>query len=377
MRAKRGAAAALAGAKAPAARKEDEEEKRAEEEAAATLEDSEETDRDDTGEEDGEESASDEAEEAEEDGAAAPESSDGESEGAAERRAGAKTRRAGKAAAPAAATAAAAAPRKAGAGAGPQKRKGGAAGQAASQPLSEGNLTWGAKKAKKSRLVWTPELHTRFVDAVNHLGIENSVPKIIVQLMNVEGLSRQNVASHLQKYRIYLKKNGGAPPEDMPLDASQSFQKVLPVCLTDRHQIGPAPAMMVDAEERFVPMYQKPMGAPPPPPAAFAMPPHAQDALGAAPGHAGLPMQVPMHVPMMPYHPMAPGYQYHPHHMALYQPFAPPYQYHPQYAMATAQHPGAAAAPAAPAAPSPVRPPPAAPAGEEAEEAEPVGGRLA
>jgi len=62
---------------------------------------------------------------------------------------------------------------------------------------------------KKPRLVWTPQLHKRFVDAVGHLGIKNAVPKTIMQLMGVEGLKRENVASHLQKYRLYLKRMQG------------------------------------------------------------------------------------------------------------------------------------------------------------------------
>ncbi|KAL5227936.1 hypothetical protein ABZP36_016201 [Zizania latifolia] len=59
---------------------------------------------------------------------------------------------------------------------------------------------------KKARMVWTPELHHRFVEAVAHLGEKGAVPKAIVQLMNVDGLTRENVASHLQKYRLYLKR---------------------------------------------------------------------------------------------------------------------------------------------------------------------------
>ncbi|XP_016503348.1 transcription factor PCL1-like [Nicotiana tabacum] len=66
---------------------------------------------------------------------------------------------------------------------------------------------------KRPRLVWTPQLHKRFVDVVAHLGIKNAVPKTIMQLMNVEGLTRENVASHLQKYRLYLKRMQGLSDE--------------------------------------------------------------------------------------------------------------------------------------------------------------------
>ncbi|WOL05555.1 two-component response regulator ORR24-like [Canna indica] len=59
---------------------------------------------------------------------------------------------------------------------------------------------------KKPRVVWTIELHRKFVAAVNQLGIDKAVPKKILDLMNVEKLTRENVASHLQKYRLYLKR---------------------------------------------------------------------------------------------------------------------------------------------------------------------------
>lgn len=59
---------------------------------------------------------------------------------------------------------------------------------------------------KRPRVVWSVDLHRKFVAAVNQLGIEKAVPKRILDLMNVERLSRENVASHLQKYRLYLKR---------------------------------------------------------------------------------------------------------------------------------------------------------------------------
>ncbi|KAA8525564.1 hypothetical protein F0562_007419 [Nyssa sinensis] len=59
---------------------------------------------------------------------------------------------------------------------------------------------------KKPRVVWSVELHRKFVAAVHQLGIDKAVPKRILDLMNVEKLTRENVASHLQKYRLYLKR---------------------------------------------------------------------------------------------------------------------------------------------------------------------------
>ncbi|XP_031480277.1 two-component response regulator ORR24-like isoform X1 [Nymphaea colorata] len=59
---------------------------------------------------------------------------------------------------------------------------------------------------KKPRVVWSVELHQKFVAAVNQLGIDKAFPKRILDIMNVEKLTRENVASHLQKYRLYLKR---------------------------------------------------------------------------------------------------------------------------------------------------------------------------
>ncbi|KAF8642208.1 hypothetical protein HU200_067471 [Digitaria exilis] len=77
------------------------------------------------------------------------------------------------------------------------------------EAAADGNTNGG----KRPRLVWTPQLHKRFVDVVAHLGIKNAVPKTIMQLMNVEGLTRENVASHLQKYRLYVKRMQGLSNE--------------------------------------------------------------------------------------------------------------------------------------------------------------------
>ncbi|KAJ6296197.1 hypothetical protein OIU78_024102 [Salix suchowensis] len=69
----------------------------------------------------------------------------------------------------------------------------------------DGNENEESGNQKKPRVVWSVELHQKFVSAVNQLGLDKAVPKKILDLMNVDGLTRENVASHLQKFRLYLK----------------------------------------------------------------------------------------------------------------------------------------------------------------------------
>ena len=54
-----------------------------------------------------------------------------------------------------------------------------------------------------AQVEWTQELHERFVNAVETLGADKAVPSKILEHMGpiAVGLTRQNVASHLQKHR--------------------------------------------------------------------------------------------------------------------------------------------------------------------------------
>jgi SHAQKYF class myb-like DNA-binding protein len=45
---------------------------------------------------------------------------------------------------------------------------------------------------------WTPDLHRRFVQAVEQLGIDKAVPSRILEIMGINSLTRHNIASHLQ-----------------------------------------------------------------------------------------------------------------------------------------------------------------------------------
>lgn len=86
----------------------------------------------------------------------------------------------------------------------PASKKGGA--KSSTKEVDKGDMT---DASKKPRVVWSAELHAQFVTAVNQLGIDKAVPKRILDLMGVQGLTRENVASHLQKYRLYLKRLQG------------------------------------------------------------------------------------------------------------------------------------------------------------------------
>ncbi|BBN16842.1 protein MpGARP8 [Marchantia polymorpha subsp. ruderalis] len=58
---------------------------------------------------------------------------------------------------------------------------------------------------RKMKVDWTPELHRRFVQAVEQLGVEKAIPSRILELMGVQCLTRHNIASHLQKYRSHRR----------------------------------------------------------------------------------------------------------------------------------------------------------------------------
>lgn len=67
--------------------------------------------------------------------------------------------------------------------------------------------------SRKQRRCWSPELHRRFVNALQHLGgAQAATPKQIRELMQVDGLTNDEVKSHLQKYRLHTRKvsPGGA-----------------------------------------------------------------------------------------------------------------------------------------------------------------------
>ncbi|KAL4366816.1 hypothetical protein GQ457_05G013300 [Hibiscus cannabinus] len=63
------------------------------------------------------------------------------------------------------------------------------------------------QNSRKQRRCWSPELHRRFVEALQQLGGSKvATPKQIRELMQVEDLTNDEVKSHLQKYRLHFRK---------------------------------------------------------------------------------------------------------------------------------------------------------------------------
>ncbi|CAN4096401.1 unnamed protein product [Withania somnifera] len=60
---------------------------------------------------------------------------------------------------------------------------------------------------RKARRCWSPDLHRRFVNALHMLGgSQVATPKQIRELMKIDGLTNDEVKSHLQKYRLHTRR---------------------------------------------------------------------------------------------------------------------------------------------------------------------------
>ncbi|KAG8473298.1 hypothetical protein CXB51_035418 [Gossypium anomalum] len=60
---------------------------------------------------------------------------------------------------------------------------------------------------RKQRRCWSSELHKRFLHALQQLGGSHvATPKQIRELMKVDGLTNDEVKSHLQKYRLHTRR---------------------------------------------------------------------------------------------------------------------------------------------------------------------------
>ncbi|KAL2533141.1 Homeodomain-like superfamily protein [Abeliophyllum distichum] len=81
-----------------------------------------------------------------------------------------------------------------------------------SQTTGNNHSTAAAQAHRKARRCWSPDLHRRFVNALQMLGgSQVATPKQIRELMKVDGLTNDEVKSHLQKYRLHTRRPSPSP----------------------------------------------------------------------------------------------------------------------------------------------------------------------
>ncbi|KAG8045494.1 hypothetical protein GUJ93_ZPchr0008g12631 [Zizania palustris] len=118
---------------------------------------------------------------------------------------------------------------------------------------------------RKVKVDWTPELHRRFVQAVEQLGIDKAVPSRILELMGIECLTRHNIASHLQKYRSHRKHLMAREAEAVSWTQKRQMYTAAAAQAAARGEPGKDAAGVA-------PWVVPTIGFPPPPHVAAAMP---------------------------------------------------------------------------------------------------------
>lgn len=141
------------------------------------------------------------------------------------------------------------------------KKKGAAAAAAA------GSNPHGKRKVKVD---WTPELHRRFVQAVEQLGIDKAVPSRILEIMGIKCLTRHNIASHLQKYRSHRKHLMAREAEAASWAQKRQMYAAGGAAAPRTKLVVDHPSAAAAARPWLVPT----IGFPPPPPAPFCRPLH-------------------------------------------------------------------------------------------------------
>lgn len=74
------------------------------------------------------------------------------------------------------------------------------------------------QQSRKTRRCWSPELHRHFVAALHQLGgPQVATPKQIREVMKVDGLTNDEVKSHLQKYRLHNQRSPSSSSASHPI----------------------------------------------------------------------------------------------------------------------------------------------------------------
>ncbi|KAL1549290.1 myb-related protein 2-like [Salvia divinorum] len=109
----------------------------------------------------------------------------------------------------------------------------------------------------KPRLKWTPDLHERFIEAVNQLGgAEKATPKSVLKLMGIQGLTLYHLKSHLQKYRLSKNIHGqaycGSNKNSMPAENGAQTSILNTANQTNKNMhLGEAIEMQIQVQRRL------------------------------------------------------------------------------------------------------------------------------
>ncbi|GLU13605.1 hypothetical protein SLE2022_302320 [Rubroshorea leprosula] len=96
-----------------------------------------------------------------------------------------------------------------------------------SKPQEQQQQQQQPQNSRKQRRCWSPDLHRRFVDALQQLGgSQVATPKQIRELMQVDGLTNDEVKSHLQKYRLHVRKLPAVEANDPSMAQEQWSERM-------------------------------------------------------------------------------------------------------------------------------------------------------
>ncbi|KAK1386244.1 Transcription factor BOA [Heracleum sosnowskyi] len=107
---------------------------------------------------------------------------------------------------------------------GVQKNGGGGAFQPFKKDKGVGSSGGRGCGSSKARRCWSPDLHRRFVAALEELGgAYVATPKQIREKMKVDGLTNDEVKSHLQKYRLHEKPSSSSSTQETHPQTAPQF----------------------------------------------------------------------------------------------------------------------------------------------------------